>query len=169
MAEIGLVALLCLFFPLVRRADKKRWRRVESAIGLVEDTSLTVARVRQERELDIADEALLVPCAWMQDAPRNTPEQMARVMVVQGKSLLLVDPFGDDDFVVSLANVKYDIGPKYSHVRGRHGSATSRTDRPATSQIRLVAPSDRLVLAKKPTRMSVLRTAIYRRANGLWS
>ena len=167
MAEIGLVALLCLFFPLVRRADKKRWRRVESAIGLVEDTSLTVARVRQERELDIADEALLVPCAWMQDAPRNTPEQMARVMVVQGKSLLLVDPFGDDDFVVSLANVKYDIGPKYSHVRGRHGSATSRTDRPATSQIRLVAPSDRLVLAKKPTRMSVLRTAIYRRAKGL--
>ena len=167
MAEIGLVALLCLFFPLVRRADKKRWRRVESAIGLVEDTSLTVARVRQERELDIADEALLVPCAWMQDAPRNTPEQMARVMVVQAEALLLVDPFGDDDFFVSLANVKYDVGPKYSYVRGRHGSATSRTDWPSTSQIRLVAPSDRLVLAKNPTRLSVLRTAIYRRAKGL--
>ena len=167
MAEIGLVALLCLFFPLVRRADKKRWRRVESAIGLVEDTSLTVARVRQERELDIADDALLVPCAWMQD--HNTPEQMARVMVVQAEALLLVDPFGDDDFFVSLANVKYDVGPKYSYVRGRHGSATSRTDWPSTSQIRLVAPSDRLVLAKNPTRLSVLRTAIYRRANGLWS
>ena len=63
--------------------------------------------VRRNRELDSTVDAPLIPIALHLNLPWQKPEKIARVGVVRRDgSLVVVDPRGEEDFVLSLPELR---------------------------------------------------------------
>lgn len=147
MVEVLLAIMLVVFVPAFAWANYITWRNIRRALELVADPASVIEGVGRTLTVEAGQEDVFVPCALTRNSPFQQPLEMARVMVIQGgDSVQILDPYGSEDFVVSLPKTRRGKRFGFGHVVGRYGNSTSSTTVRASMPFRLVFRSEYLKL-----------------------
>lgn len=103
------MTLFAVIVALIVLAQLATYLNIRRARDLVADCPAVIGRVRETRELDLGDAAgKCVRCVLTRNVPWEAPRTMARVAVGrEDGSVLVVDPFGSDDFVLRIDELRF--------------------------------------------------------------